>query len=231
MSFTAVPRRQLVASVIQQLQERISLGEIHPGSKLPPEPELMAQFGVGRSTLREAVRVLAHAGLLEVRQGDGTYVRAASEAAEPLDRRLRRAAIAEVYEVRRALELETARLAAARRDQSDLARLRECLDRRCQAQAAGDPEAYIEADLAFHAAIAAAGKNSVLTDLYRTFSQSLRDALTNLVADPELHRDTASLHEAILTAIEQGDPNAAVRRTGEHLDATAGLLRDLAARC
>jgi GntR family transcriptional regulator, transcriptional repressor for pyruvate dehydrogenase complex len=74
IAFKNVQQRKLGDQVIQQLQEKISLGELKPGDKIPTEAELMSMFGVGRSTIREAVRVLVNAGLLEVRQGDGTYV-------------------------------------------------------------------------------------------------------------------------------------------------------------
>src|SRR5512146_1962379 len=93
-------RRRLVDAVIEYLQEEISLGRLTPGDRLPTEGELTTSLGVSRTTLREAVAALAHAGLLDVRQGDGTYVRADATAGESLDRRLQRAAILHVYEVR-----------------------------------------------------------------------------------------------------------------------------------
>ncbi|RMD78800.1 MAG: FadR family transcriptional regulator, partial [Chloroflexi bacterium] len=71
-----ITRRRLVEQVIDHLRQQIATGTYPIGSRLPPEPQLMAQIGVGRSTVREAIRALAHEGLLEVRQGDGTYVRA-----------------------------------------------------------------------------------------------------------------------------------------------------------
>lgn len=226
MVFSEVPRRALVDRVIEQLQTRLSLGEPRAGERLPPEPELMAQLGVGRSTLREAVRVLAHAGLLDVRQGDGTYVRAAA-ADEPLDRRLRRAHVLEVYEVRQALEVEAARLAAERRDEADLTAMRSCLDRRAAAHAAGDQAAYLDADLAFHTRIAAAAKNGVLADLYNAFTNANREAWRDIVADPAPRADTAALHEQLYAAITARDGETAMRVTAEHIDGVAQHLRSL----
>lgn len=228
MAFSAVPREQLVDQVIRQLQQRLSLGEPAPGAKLPPEPELMAQLGVGRSTLREAVRVLAHAGLLEVRQGDGTYVRAGSEIA-PLERRLRRAAVLEVYEVRHALEIEAARLAAERRDDGDLDALRDSLVRRRTADAEHDTAAFLDADLAFHTAVAAAGKNGVLADLYRAFAAANRNAWHDIVTDPAPRAGTAALHQRLYEAIERRDARAAMAVTAEHIDGVAEHLRHLLA--
>ena len=228
MPFSAVPRKQLVDHVIEQLQQQLSLGELQPGAKLPPEPELMAQLGVGRSTLREAVRVLAHAGLLDVRQGDGTYVRAAP-AGEPLDRRLRRAHVLEVYEVRHALEIEAARLAAERRDDADLAALRRSLDRRAAAVAAGDQAAFLDADLDFHTRVAIATKNGVLADLYRIFARANREAWRDIITDPAPRADTAALHTQLYQAIARRDPREAMRVTAEHIDGTTEHLRRLLA--
>ncbi len=214
-----IQSQPLVAQVIEQLQRLIVQGEIEIGTKLPSEPELMAQFGVGRSTLREAVRVLAHTGLLEVRQGDGTYVRAKAAMSEPLERRLQRAAILEVYEVRRILELEIARKAAQRRDEVDLARMHASLQQRQRARQVGDEAAFLDADIAFHLAIATASKNAILTELYQTFATALRTGLVKLVADAELQRtDQTALHEQLLAAITAGDADAAERCTAEFLD-------------
>ncbi len=225
--FSAVQRRHLVEQVIQQIQEQICLNKLEVGVKLPPEPELMVKFGVGRSTIREAVRALVHAGFLEVRQGDGTYVRARSVEAEPLAQRLRRSAVLEVYEVRRILELEIARLAAHHRDEADLAQMRTCLDKRLAAQQAGDVAAYLDADISFHIAVAAASKNSVLADLYQTFSTALRDALTKLIAEPVPGEDQAPLHERLFNAIVRGDGAEAQRWTAEYLDSTMQRLHKL----
>lgn len=218
--FKNIERKKLGDQVIHQLQEKISLGELKPGEKIPTETELMTLFGVGRSTVREAVRVLAKAGLLEVRQGDGTYVLDRTNNLEPLEHRLRRASILEVYEVRRALELEIAKLAARRRSEEDLLAMRESLAKRREARRVNDKRSYVDADLLFHLAIAAASKNSVLTDLYFSFSNTVRDALDKLISDQELHKNQISIHEQLLAAIERQDEQAAVYWAAQNLDRT-----------
>ncbi len=200
-----IQRRQLVDDVLASLRAKIADGEYPLGSKLPPEPILMEQLGVGRSTVREAVRVLAHGGLLEVRQGDGTYVRAVRDE-ESLVNRLRDARVAEVQEVRHALELETARLAALRRDDRDIALMREHLARREEARRRSDGAALVKADVAFHIAVAAATKNSLLADLYRSFSGVLQSSLASYVTFTEAQE---SYHQALLDAIVDRDPVAA----------------------
>lgn len=227
VKFKSVQQKKLGDQVIQQLQEKISLGELRPGDKMPTEPELMSMFGVGRSTIREAVRVLVKAGLLEVRQGDGTYVLDKTINPEPLEHRLRRAAILEVYEVRRILELEIAKLAALRRTDDDLAHMRESLNKRREARRIDDNRAYVDSDLAFHLAVAAASKNSVLADLYLSFSNALRDALDKLIADRELYQNQISIHEQLLDAIERKDGQAAEYWTAENLDRITKNLQAL----
>lgn len=230
--FKNIERKKLGDQVIHQLQEKISLGELKPGEKIPTETELMTLFGVGRSTVREAVRVLAKAGLLEVRQGDGTYVLDRTNNLEPLEHRLRRASILEVYEVRRALELEIAKLAARRRSEEDLLAMRESLAKRREARRVNDKRSYVDADLLFHLAIAAASKNSVLTDLYFSFSNTVRDALDKLISDQELHKNQISIHEQLLAAIERQDEQAAVYWAAQNLDKTMeDLQASLGATC
>lgn len=222
--FKAVQQRKLADQVTHQLQEQISLGEFNPGDKIPTEPELMAMFSVGRSTIREAVRVLVKAGLLEVRQGDGTYVLDRTTNLEPLEHRLRRATILEVYEVRRILEIEIAKLAAQRRTEDDLLRMRESLNERREARRIDDNKAYVNSDLAFHLAIANASKNSVLSDLYLSFANVLKDALEKLVSDRELYKNQISIHDQLLDALERKDEQAAEHWTAENLDRT---MKDL----
>src|ERR1700760_1539172 len=96
---TPIQRHSLADAVVSKLQQQLSLGAYQPGEKLPSEPELMAQFGVGRSTIREAIRILANTGRLTVRQGSGTYVESQQSIAEPLQQRLRRADAADLDEV------------------------------------------------------------------------------------------------------------------------------------
>lgn len=128
-------RGGLVDQVIGQLRSAITGGEWPVGARIPPESELASSLEVGRNTVREAVRALSHGGLLEVRQGDGTYVRATTELSGAL-RTLCGPELREVLEVRRTLEVEAARMAAARRTDADLTVLRAALDERDRAVAA-----------------------------------------------------------------------------------------------
>ena len=127
-NFRPVRRSQLVNEVIEQLRLRVSSGDLKVGDKIPSESVLVTELGVGRTTLREAVRVLEHAGLFEVRQGSGTYLRSVSNS-ESFAPRLRHARVLEVLDIRRALEIEITRMAAAYRTDAALVAMREALDR------------------------------------------------------------------------------------------------------
>ncbi|MCU6797748.1 FadR family transcriptional regulator [Paenibacillus sp. WQ 127069] len=225
VTFQSLNRPKLVDDVVIQLQKKISSGDIRQGDKIPTEPELMEQFGVGRSTIREAVRVLVHAGLLEKKQGFGTYLTSNSVIQEPLVHRLRRAEILEVYEVRKMLELEISRLAASRRDEDDLEKMRSHLDNRSAALDRGDTEAYLLSDIDFHLSVAVASKNSVVIDLYRTFSTVLLDAIQKLAKYQVGHDPHTLFHERLYQSIQEKDVQAAVHWTSQNLDGTIAELQ------
>lgn len=176
------------------------------GERIPTESALSEQLGVSRNTVREAVRVLAHVGLLQVRQGDGTYVRAQCDPGETL-RRIDRAALRDRIEVRLTLEVEAARLAAAPRDDSDLREMRCTLDAR--RDAGMDLSQRIDHDERFNHAVVASARNSALSDLYAYFSRAIRNTIERTEIDLDLPEPTQADHEALLQAIEAADAEAA----------------------
>ncbi|WNV77215.1 FadR/GntR family transcriptional regulator [Geodermatophilus sp. DSM 44513] len=228
MGLAVVHRTALVESVVAQLERQLGDGAWSVGERLPAEHRLAEELGVGRSTVREAVRVLLSRGLVESRQGAGTFVRAREPRAEDLPARLRRAGVLEVYEVRHGLEVQAARLAAARRTEADVRRMDDALARRRRARAAGRPQAFVDADLDFHRAVVAAAGNPVLQELFDAFTAALRAALLDLVADPGYAEDTHALHVALGEAIRRGEPAAAAAATEAHLCGTEAALRRLA---
>ncbi|MFD4575889.1 FadR/GntR family transcriptional regulator [Streptomyces sp. NPDC058417] len=201
----------LVEQVVDRLRAQITGGHWPVGTRLPGETTLARDLGVGRSTVREALRALTGAGLLRPRQGAGVFV-IATEPAEDWPARLRRAAVTDVYEVRTAVEVHAARLAARRRTPEDVAAITRALDGR-RAAAAHDDRAFVDADIAFHAAVVAAAHNPVLADLFTEFVPVLRAGLVDLLAltgrraeDPNT-ADAA--HAALLRAVAEGDAEAA----------------------
>ncbi|GHJ37055.1 FadR/GntR family transcriptional regulator [Streptomyces sp. TS71-3] len=231
MPLRSPARSNLVDSVIEQVEDLIRRGEWPVGSKVPAEPVLVEELGVGRNTVREALRALAHTGLLAPRPGDGTYVLADSGLGAAVRRRLRHSDTIEAYEVRASLERDAARYAALRRTEADVTRLWDALAVREDAwgEDGADTSAFVEADLQFHRAVAAAAGNAVLAELYDQFSDSLRRALRSVVGAPlpEAARRQVAEHTAIVVAIESGDAEAAERAALHHLSAAMDALRDL----
>ncbi|MEV0210259.1 FCD domain-containing protein [Streptomyces sp. NPDC050788] len=211
MPLGALRPSPLVEQATEQLRAQITGGHWPVGTRLPGETTLAKELGVGRSTVREALRALAGAGLVQPRQGAGVFV-IATEPAEDWPTRLRRAAVTDVYEVRMAVEVHAARLAARRRTPEDVAAIELALEGRRTASS-GDDAAFVDADIAFHAAVVAAAHNPVLTDLFTEFTPVLRTGLVELLALTGLRtRDpnTAdAAHEALVRAVADGDAEGA----------------------
>ncbi|EHR49673.1 transcriptional regulator [Saccharomonospora marina XMU15] len=221
MPLAAPQRSGLVDQVIGQLRQAIRHGEWPVGERIPTEQELVTTLGVGRNTIREAVRALAHSGLLEVRQGDGTYVRATSEVSGAV-RRLCGSQLREVLQVRRTLEVEGAALAAHERTEADLELLATLLDRRDRAWADGDFTAFVRTDAEFHLAVVQAGHNTLLTELYRGLTEVVTASVAT-TSQADLSKAEAIDHRGILDAIADKDP----RRASEQ---ARGFLDELIAR-
>ncbi|MEI5103944.1 FadR/GntR family transcriptional regulator [Streptomyces sp. PmtG] len=228
MPLRSTARTNLVDLVIAQMESLIADGEWPVGAKIPAEPQLVEQLSVGRNTVREAVRALVHTGLLEPRQGDGTYVRASSDFGAAVQRRVRKAGVLEAYEVRASLERDAARYAAERRTPEDLAALRAALVERDRAWAEGNVEAFIDADMAFHRAVAAAAHNSVLADLYCHLSDATRSTVRSVIGAPvpDAVRHQIDAHRAIVDAIEARDPERAEAVVLAHLAEGMAALRE-----
>jgi DNA-binding FadR family transcriptional regulator len=214
-------RTGLVDQVIGQLRTAISQGEWPVGHRIPTESALAETLGVGRNTVREAVRALAHGGLLEVRQGDGTYVRATSEVSGAL-RRLCGTELREVLQVRRSLEVEGARLAATARTAEELEELAAVLEERERARRENQVTEFAHADSRFHFLVVRCGHNTLLTELYR----GLAEVVTASVATTSrghLSEQVEIGHQGLLEAIADRDPDRAAAQAGGFLDQ---LLRE-----
>jgi DNA-binding FadR family transcriptional regulator len=210
-------RQTLVPQVIEQLRAQIASGEWPVGDRIPTEPQLAQALGVGRNTVREAVRALVHAGVLECRQGSGTYVTATDEFAGAVARRLAGAELAEAIEVRRAFEVEAARLAALRRTPADLAALDGALADREVAWRSRRVADFIEADAVLHTLVVAAAHNAMLAELYASFGAALRASLAGAIGT-ELTPDRYVDHARLVEAIRAADPARAAAEAGAFLE-------------
>jgi DNA-binding FadR family transcriptional regulator len=151
--------------------------------------------------VREAVKALAHVGVLEVRRGDGTYVAATTEVQALMRRQSERVELEHLLEVRHAIEVRAAALAAGRRTDADLAVLDAAMDRRRAALDAEDAQAFVDADVDFHVAVVAAAHNPLLAELYDGLVDTLRASIELPVDD----QDLAAEHDAVLAAVRRGD--------------------------
>jgi DNA-binding FadR family transcriptional regulator len=200
-------KRSLVDQALEQLRLRITEGVWTVGQRLPTEPELCAELGISRNTVREAMRVLAFSGLIEIRQGDGSYLRAVID---PLDtmKALSRCSHEQARETRHILEVEAIGLAALRRTDEDLVALREALGI-SGSHYHGDLDSYIACDLVFHRRLVDAAHNPTLSELYRYFSSVVGAHLRETLNITPRRQEVFDLHIELLDAVEQRDPERA----------------------
>lgn len=223
MKTTAMPieRKRLTDQIIEQLLSLLAGGKLKRGDKLPPEPELMKQFGVGRSSLREAMAALSLVGLLEVKPGHGTTV--SLSAGDFLTKPLRwgmlmnwRDKLHELVEVRMIIEHAIAGMAAERATKEEIAEIKHHQTQLRASKKVG--KKAVQADLAFHAALARASHNSILA----RFLAELRHPMKNMMeqkASVFMDYDrVAEQHEAIVKAIEGRDIKKAQSTLRDHLE-------------
>ncbi len=219
-------RRRLHSHVVDRLIPMIASGELPAGSQLPTEPEMSARFGVSRSVVREALRVLDAKGLIEVRHGSGTRV-TPPDRWDPLDPQVlvrlpnggpSARVLRDLLETRAIVECEAAALAAQRADESDRAALDAALE--TMRVTLDDPARFVTGDSAFHLTLLRAARNCVLERITQpmhallSYAQQLTDAIPGV-----LGRALAQ-HEAIAAAVRSGDAGAARETMREHLAQT-----------
>ncbi len=228
---TRSTRPSRVDEAVDTLTERIVAGDFAPGEALPGQWDLAEIMGVSRLTVREAVKTLAAAGMVEVQPGNGTFVRPAREWTDlaALSRvQLRetdRSRVAmSLIEIRRMIEVGAASLCAARRTDDDLERLRATLGGMIAAHAAGDVPSFSAHDLEFHQAVLQGCANPFLPLVYDPLHKVLASARAQ-TSDHDVIRDHAiGHHQAILATIEAGDGPAAAAAMDAHMDQTADDL-------
>ncbi|MEV7085462.1 FadR/GntR family transcriptional regulator [Streptomyces sp. NPDC093085] len=195
------------------------------GDGLPPERELAETFGVGRSAVREALKSLSLLGLFEIRQGDGTYVRGATSDLLPQvlewGLMIGDQTMDELLEARACVEVDLAELAALRRTENDLTALGSHLARMRATH--DDPARYVEADLAFHRALAQASHNSALAGF-----QARLESLVAVWIKQNIRRPgegKLAEHDAVLQAVTARNPQAARAAMHAHMASATARLR------
>ena len=211
-------RNTLVADIINELRQMILTGKIQPGEFLPPRKDLASQFGVGLSTVQEAIQALTALGLLESRPGKGTWVR--DDALDTLihptmvKARLGELNAQQVYEARSVIEVALTEFASQRATPEDIQRIWEAL--KAMKAAVDNDGAFVEADLEFHLAVAKAGHNELLEQFYHLARKLLSEVITEMVKLPKVKEESIRFQRAIAEAIEQRDVHKARRAAINH---------------
>ena len=224
-SFEPVATRRTFEEAVDQIAEKVKSGDLAVGERLPSERELAGQLQISRPTLREAVKVLAEAGVLEVRRGQsgGAYV-----ASELVPRELLRTTtgvrvseVAGVLEARRLLEPRVAQLAAVHAGEDDFAAMQATIERQREVAGAGDflkhEDLFLQLDLKFHLGMARATRNSTVVQLMRHLFKRLEIARDMAVHAPPVPDWAIDIHERTLAAIRAADFDLIESVMDEHL--------------
>jgi len=226
MDLAPIKSTRIYEEIVRQVKAMIADGKLKGGDRLPPERDLAEKFVVSRTSVREALRALESLGLVEIRPGEGTFVRQVSIDAliEPLALLMvsQREAIGELFEARRLLEPSLAALAAMRATPDEIQEMERILDEQGKEVASG--RTGLAQDAQFHAAIGTAAHNRAITRIAHgimdLLTQSREDSLNTPGRPTRSHED----HRRILAAIGRRDADGARAAMLEHIGAVEGLV-------
>lgn len=230
MSYKKVEPQKGSDLVLEQIKAQIMNGELQPGMKLDSIVDLAVKFGVGRSTIREALSALKAMGWLDIRQGGGTYVKEALPTASlSLELFHSTDSLKEIFEVRKILETGTAALAAEQRSEEDLQQLKRILEQ--MSDHIHDEDMSEEADTCFHLHIAKASGNSVLLQLMESLSQRLQETMKDsrkiwFYAEHATAVRLLNEHQGIYDAIKKRDAAEARNLMLNHIDKVETVLKE-----
>jgi GntR family transcriptional repressor for pyruvate dehydrogenase complex len=223
-------RGSLVDDIIERLTSLIIEGGLRPGDQLFTERELMTRLGVGRSSLREAIKTLSALGILDIRHGTGTFI--SSGGTSMLTRPLKwglfltRTSVRDVIDARASMEISMARWAAERATDDEIKDIADLLQRLEENE--GDAIKYVQYDLAFHMAIAKASHNELFLSILTMLQHILRVWMETTFAERSSSNNSMQLHRQIFAAIQARDPVAAGEAMAIHT--TGGPLLAAAER-
>ncbi len=231
-TFSPLQKQQTVAEAISdEILNLLRQKELKAGDKLPPERELADMLGVSRPSLREALRALSIMKIVEVRQGDGTYVSALKpeDLVEHLEFvfMLDDSTTLQLFEARKIVEPGNASLAAQRITDEELLALRASLEK--SERSAADPEAFLQADIELHEIITRAARNPLLERFMASIRTLGRASRHKTVRMSGVTEPTVQYHRQIVAALEARDPQAAGAAMLRHLQHVEKMYREAAA--
>jgi len=226
MEIEPVKSVRIYEDIVRQVRALIADGHLKSGDRLPPERDLAERFRVSRTSVREALRSLQSRGLIDIRAGEGAFVRDVSVEAliEPLALVILpyREAVGELFEARRLLEPAIAALAARRATREELAEMERILAEQASEVAHG--RTGMSQDSALHAAIAAAAHNRAIVRIVNALVDLLAQSREESLHTPGRPKRSHQDHRRILDAIRRRDEARARKAMLEHLDAVAELV-------
>ncbi len=225
-TFEPVKRTKVYAEIASQISRLIEAGRVKPGDRLPPERDLAEMFGVSRTSVRDAIRVLEMRGLVEPRHGEGTVVKQVPIDAivSPLADALvsSKNLTADLFDMRKMLEPPLARAASLRATSDDLKAMKDILKRQAERVRAG--EIAIEEDNAFHYRIATAARNQVVLAVMDLVMELLQESRARSLQGPGRAGKSLDGHRRILFAIRNGDPDLAAEAMRLHIEEIEQVL-------
>lgn len=229
MAFGTFEKRALSERIVARLLALIKERELRPGDKLPPERELAAMMEVSRPSLREALRALAIMNIVEIRQGDGTYVTSLEPEllVEHLDfvLSLDDSTFLELFEARKIVEVGIVALAAQHITDEEIRELEACLAK--STETVEDHEAFLQADVELHEKIAEAARNPILSRFMASISQLGLASRRRTVEIPGVPWQAVEDHQAIVAALKARDAEAARQAMLQHLNNVEKRLKQL----
>ena len=232
MEFEAIRKNKAPEMVVQQLLQKIASGEITSGSRLPSQRDLATSFGVGRSSIREALNALVVMGYLDVQHGRGTFISrelpVVDVSVSKLKTALHAGSLLDLIELRETLECRAAELAAERAEGRQLTGLRQAL--REMEDSANDYQRFFKADLEFHTVLAEATANRVFSEMLRFLLGKVVDhheKFKTSLLSPDYRAHSVRTLKQVLAGLEREDGRAAAEWMRDHLNAIRRELKEI----
>jgi GntR family transcriptional repressor for pyruvate dehydrogenase complex len=232
VAFEAIRKSSAPEIVVEQILKQLQSGEIATGARLPSQRALAQSFGVGRSSMREALNALAVMGYLDVQQGRGTFIAQQLPDANPsiskLQAALKAGSLLDVIELRETLECKAAELAAERSDSRHLRRLEQAL--RDMEESQGDYRRFLQADVEFHITLAEATTNQIFSEIVRFLLEKVvghHETFKTTLISLEYRSHSIRTLKQVLACIKREDGRGAAEWMREHLNAIRRELKDI----
>lgn len=232
MAFEIIQRSTAPEMVVEQILDKLNSGELQPGGKLPSQREMSELFGVGRSSVREAINALAVMGYLDVRQGKGTFIRkdlpSTELSASQLNAALKAGSFLDLMEAREILECRSVELAAERGERKQIRRIKNALKK--VEESDDDYLSFLKADLEFHLTLAEATENVVICEIMKLIIEKVVEHHSKFrytLLTPDYREKSIHSVKQIVACVEKGEGQKGAEWMRYHLNAIRPELKDI----